>query len=64
VQRLIRSNDNFAGPRKKKMSIKRNIAATDKSDLKQIHEKIQKVNMHVYADIGNIILEYGITASA
>jgi hypothetical protein len=46
------------------MSIKRNIAAMGKSDLKRIHEKKQKVNMHVYADIGNIILEYGITASA
>jgi hypothetical protein len=43
---------------------KRKNAATAKSELKQIRAKKLKVNMPVFADIENILLEFGITAAA
>jgi len=46
------------------LSEKRNNAAVAKSDLKQKCEKHLNVNMPVFADIENILLEFGITAAA
>jgi hypothetical protein len=52
---------------KKKLEVnlleKRKNDALAKSDLKKVHEKNLKVNMPAFADIENILLEFGITAA-
>ena len=46
------------------LSEKRKNAAMAKSDLKRVRENKLKVNMPVFADIENILLEFGISAAA
>jgi hypothetical protein len=46
------------------LSEKRKNAAIAKSELKQVREKKLKVNMPVFTDIKNILVEFGITAAA
>jgi hypothetical protein len=45
-------------------SLKRKCAAKARSELKQIRENKKKVEMPVFAEIENILLEFGITAAA
>jgi hypothetical protein len=45
-------------------SLKRKCAAKARSELKQIRENKKKVEMPVFAEIKNILLEFGITAAA
>jgi hypothetical protein len=46
------------------VTLKRKALTTTKASLKAVREKKRKVEMPVFSDIENILLEYGITAAA